>query len=207
MTKHIPALCVITDTHIQSRFSHLKLAEQALKGGAKMLQFRDKYLSDEAFQQIATELKLLCNAFEATLIINDRVHIAKSVNSDGVHIGQQDMPIQDARKVLGSNKIIGVSTSTLEEAQKAYHAGADYIGFGHIFLTSTKHKLGASLGPEMIKSVKNISPVPVMAIGGITLENAHSVFESGADSIAVVSAICTAKNPKKATESFIQITK
>lgn len=207
MDNSIPALCVITDTHIQSKYSHHELAEQALKGGAKMLQFRDKYLSDEAFQQIATKLKSLCNAFEATLIINDRVHIAKAVNSDGVHIGQQDMPIQDARQILGSNKIIGVSASTIQEAQKAYQAGADYIGFGHIFPTSTKHKPGDSLGPEMIKSVKNILPVPVMAIGGITLENAHSVFEAGADSIAVVSAICTAENPQNATESFIQITK
>ncbi len=205
MNPAISPLCVITDTAIQSRFSHIELANATLKAGAKLIQFRDKQLDDSQFLRIAKELRALCQTYDAKLIINDRVKTALQCNADGVHLGQGDMPIQNARKCFGPNKVIGASASSLQEAKQAYEDGASYLGFGHIFPTSTKHKPMPALGLELITAVKATIPIPVMAIGGITKQNVSDVLNAGADNVAVVSAICSAKSPEHETRAFLEV--
>ncbi|ACF14494.1 thiamine-phosphate pyrophosphorylase [Chloroherpeton thalassium ATCC 35110] len=200
--KHIGQLCAITDTHIQSRFSHVELARLALQGGADIIQLRDKTLPTSELFCIAKEILTLCQALGGKLIINDRADIALAADADGVHLGQDDLPIAEARKLLGENKIIGATASTLALAKQAEFDGADYIGFGHIFPTSTKHKPEPPKGVLAISEIKKSLRIPVMAIGGIDYENIGEVMRAGADSAAVVSAICCAENPEAATQEI-----
>jgi len=202
--KNIGKLCVITDTCIQSRFSHLELAQRALQGGADIIQLRDKTLATNEIFSIAKEILTLCRAFEGKLIINDRADIALAANADGVHLGQDDFPIAEARKLLGEDKIIGATAPSLELAQQAESDGADYVGFGHIFPTSTKHKPEPPKGVSAISEIKKSLGIPVMAIGGINYENIGDVMRAGADSVAVVSTICCAENPESATRKIKQ---
>ena len=138
----------------------------------------------------------------AAFIINDYVDIALAVNADGVHLGQEDMPIREARKLLGENKIIGISTHSLKQAVDAQRAGADYIGFGPIFKTRTKDA-GSPKGIGSLIEIKKHIKIPVVAIGGITIDNVSEVFKSGADAVAVASGILSG-DIKKNTEGFYQ---
>lgn len=203
MKKPIGALCVITDVAIQSRFTHLELCELALRGGASLIQLRDKTASTRDLYALAVAMQLVCDKFGATFIVNDRVDIALAANADGVHLGQTDLPIPVARKLLGDDKIIGGSASTLDEALQVERDGADYIGFGHIFPTSTKEKPSAPKGVETLSEVVASVKIPVMAIGGINHSNVASVAKAGA-SVAVVSAVCAAENPTLATSELLQ---
>ncbi len=205
MKPTIAPLCVITDTCIQHRYSHLELTQAALKGGAKLIQFRDRLLSDEDFLNTAIELKACCKNYQAQLIINDRVELAIKCQADGVHLGQADMPISEARRLAGKNMLIGQSVSNPNEAQSAEKEGASYIGLGHIFKTSTKHKENPPIGLEAIQTIRQLVSLPIMAIGGITGSTAQEVLRAGADSLAVVSSICKAENPELATKSFLNL--
>lgn len=202
MTKRIGTLCVITDTSVQQRFSHIELAELALKGGADIIQLRAKNASTAELLEYALAIRELCRKYNGTLIINDRVDIGLAADADGVHLGAEDLPIAVARKLLGPEKIIGATAPTVEEALRAEADGADYIGFGHIFPTTTKHKPEPAKGVGAIREIKSQISIPVMAIGGIDHQNAASVAAAGADSLAIVSAICASSDPFEATRQM-----
>ncbi len=162
--------------------------EKALKGGATMIQLREKNLDKEAFIAEAREIGALCRQYEAPFIIDDQVEIAKLVDADGVHVGQGDMNPQEARKILGENKIIGVTARTLEQALKAQEDGADYLGVGAVFPTSTK-KDTSPVSRELLREICRSVSVPVVAIGGINEENITELSGCGISGAAVVSSI------------------
>lgn len=201
----IGRLVVITDTHTQSRFTHEELSELACAGGAEVIQLRDKEISDEEFTRVAERVRDICRAHGAQFIINDRVEVARVVGADGVHVGRDDMRVQDARVVLGSFAVIGTSAGNPDEARLAHRAGADYVGVGHVFTTGTKIKSGPPIGLHILAdSARNVSR-PVIAIGGINAGNAADAIRAGAHGIAVISAVCAAKDPKAATQRLKEI--
>ncbi len=194
-----PFLCVITDEAL----CPISLAEQALKGGAAMIQLRHKRASGNQLFLWAIEICKLCHKYHALCIINDRVDIAMASNADGVHLGQQDMPIAAARQLLGHHRIIGISASSLKEAIQAQNDGADYIGFGHIFPTSSKKKDSAPLGTETLRQTTTLISLPIIAIGGINHENAASLISCGASGVAVISAISRAPDQALAADKLL----
>jgi thiamine-phosphate pyrophosphorylase len=196
------ALCFITDRTI-SGLSHTEIARQAITAGVRVIQLREKNISKRKLYQEALSLRTLTLRHRVTLIINDYVDIALAVNADGVHLGQEDMPIKEVRTILGKNKIIGISTHSLKQALDAQRAGADYIGFGPIFHTTTKNA-GAPKGINSLIEIKRHIKIPVIAIGGITLENAPHVLSLGADAIAVASGILSG-DIKANTKKFLSV--
>jgi thiamine-phosphate pyrophosphorylase len=205
MEKKVGGLYVITDTAIQNRFTHLQLAELAINGGADVIQLREKKNSTREILQIAFDVRKICSKSNVIFIVNDRVDIAMIVDADGVHLGEQDLPIPVARKLLGPEKIIGGTASNFDEAKLVEQEGADYIGFGHIFDTKTKFKPYEPRGLDLLKEVcKNIK-IPVIAIGGINYSNAEFVIKAGASGIAVTSAVCCAEEPKEETGRIKEI--
>ena len=180
-------LCFITD-HNTGGLSFLDMTQAVLRAGVGWVQYRDKNASRRKVYEEAIKLKDLAGKHNAVFIINDYSDIALAVDADGVHLGQDDLPVKEARKILGKGKIIGVSTHCIEQALEAEQAGADYIGFGPVFHTSTKDA-GSPRGIELLGEIKNKVSIPVVAIGGINLENIHSVLETGVDAVAVASAI------------------
>jgi len=199
MIPTLPLLCVITD----EAFCPVTLAEKALKGGAQMIQLRHKTASGNQLFSWAVEIRKRCRQHKALCIINDRVDIALASEVDGVHLGQEDLPAVAARKILGNNRIIGVSASSIEEALRGEKDGADYIGFGHIYPTTSKVKEHDPLGPEYLQQVASMVSLPVIAIGGINLENAPLLMSRGASGIAVISAVSRAKDPVIATHELL----
>ncbi|MCJ7579202.1 MAG: thiamine phosphate synthase [Candidatus Aminicenantes bacterium] len=204
MTIKIGKLHVITDTSLQSRFSHFELAELAISGGADTLQFRQKIGSTREMIAQSCRIKSLCDKAGVSFIVNDRLDVAIAAMADGVHLGQDDFPIPLARKILAENILIGGSASTLEEAWRCVEEGADYVGFGPVFPTSSKADAGPVSGIKKLKEVVDTCPVPIIAIGGITPENTREVLEAGAAGIAVISAVCCAQDPKEATQNLIK---
>ena len=194
-----PFLCVITDETLSPLF----LAEKALMGGATMIQLRHKEASGSQLYSWAVAIRKLCHKHQALCIINDRVDIAMASQADGVHLGQQDMPIKAARKLLGQDRIIGVSASSIKEAMQAKKDGANYIGFGHIFPTASKDKEYAPLGPETLRQAAAHISLPIVAIGGISLENAASLISLGASAVAVISAVSRANDPTLAAHNLL----
>ena len=170
-----------------------------------MIQLRHKSASGEQLYRWATAIQVLCRAHNALFVVNDRVDIALAADADGVHLGQGDLPAKEARKLLGPKKIMGISVSTPEEAMRAEKEGADYVGFGHIFETSSKEKHSRPLGPEAIAAVKAAVGIPVVAIGGINRENAALTIASGASGIAVIAAISRAAEPENAARELVNI--
>lgn len=167
-----------------------KIAARAITAGIGIIQLREKNMTKKDLYKEAAALRLMTLKSGVTFIINDCVDIALAVNADGVHLGQEDLPIAEARKVLGKNKIIGISTHSLKQAIDAERAGADYIGFGPIFRTATKDA-GKPKGSKSLIEIKKHIKIPVVAIGGITTKNVSEVLENGADAVAVASAILT----------------
>ncbi|EQB86953.1 hypothetical protein M918_11435 [Clostridium sp. BL8] len=162
--------------------------EEAIKGGATVIQLREKNISTLSFHNIAKKLKEITHKYRVPLIINDRIDIALSSEADGLHIGQDDMPLEIARKIIGKDKIIGVSVRTLEQALLAENNGADYLGVGAIYPTGSKED-ATLVGLEALKSIKENVKIPVVAIGGIKEDNCKEVIKAKADGIAVISAI------------------
>ncbi len=203
--KKIGKLHVLTDTDLQSSFSHMQLAELAIAGGADTIQFRQK--SGETIQliRVAEQIQALCKRAGACFIVNDRVDVAIASHADGVHLGQGDFPIPLARKLLGETVIIGGSAGNEEEARKCFLEGADYIGFGPVFSTSSKIDAGPASGLELFSQIVEKIPLPIVAIGGINKDNVLLVRESGAHGIAVISAVCCDKNPQEATRRLAHL--
>lgn len=178
--------------------------EAALKGGLKLVQYRDKSTDDIVRIENAEKLCQLCHQYGALFIMNDRVDLAAAVNADGVHLGQQDLPIAVARRILGSDKIIGRSTTNPQEMAKAIAQGADYIGVGPVYETPTKVGKAAA-GLEYVRYAAANSPIPWFAIGGIDLSNINDVLTAGAQRVAVVRAIMQADDPTLITQQFLSM--
>jgi len=177
--------------------SLLQIARAILAGGANVLQLREKHIPDKEFLATAAELRELTDEMDRLFIVNDRPDIAAIVGADGVHLGQDDLPISEARRLLRPGAIVGRSTHSLAQVRAAVNEGADYIGFGAIFPTDTKDN-SIVVGPEALKEVLAEVSLPVVAVGGITAANVPQLKAVGAKCVAVSSAICTAKNPKSA---------
>lgn len=184
---YLGGLCFITDQKV-SVLSYEDMTRRVLTSGARWVQFREKEKSKRKIYGEAIRLRRLTTDYNAVLIINDFPDIALCVDAEGVHLGQDDLPLKEARKIIGRDRIIGISTHSLEQAIEAEKNGADYIGFGPVFPTSTKDA-GKPKGIEMLREVKSHVRIPVVAIGGINLKNVMSVLHTGVDAIAVASAI------------------
>ncbi|OQY98561.1 MAG: thiamine-phosphate diphosphorylase [Candidatus Brocadia sp. UTAMX2] len=197
------SLVLITDRNLCKQ-SFLRTIRLALKGGVKTVQLREKGVVAHELYCLARELRRATLDFCATFIVNERVDIALAVEADGVHLGWQSIPVAAARRLLGSEKLIGVSTHSRQEALQARDAGANYITFGPIFNTPSKEGLVLPTGAEAIRSLKNEVGRPVIALGGIHQDNVENVLHGGADGIAVISSIMAADNPEEAARSLAE---
>ena len=195
---------LVTDRRNKTDDEFLNIIEEAIKGGTTIVQLREKTASTKEFYDLALKVKEITSRYGVPLLINDRIDIALAVGSEGVHIGQDDMPADIAREIIGEDKILGVSASTVEEAKKAEIDSADYIGSGAVFPTSTKDDAD-SVSKEELKEIVDSIDIPVVAIGGITVENAHTLKGSGIAGFSVVSAIMSAEDPKEASEKLKEI--
>lgn len=173
--------------------------EEVIQGGASIIQLRDKNGTSRKLYELALKCREITASFNIPLIINDRLDIAQAVKADGVHLGQDDLPVRVARKILGPHKFIGVSVINLEEARRGYEDGADYVSISPVFPTVSKNDIREPAGLEVLRQVKAALPIPVIAIGGITEENLGRVFATGCDGVAVISAIFAQQNVKEAT--------
>lgn len=191
-------LYAITDRTWLNGTSLYEAVEKSLKGGASCLQLREKSLDTELFLEEAQQMKPLCRSYNVPFIINDNVEIALASDADGVHIGQSDGDIVETRARIGHDKILGVSASTVEEALEAERAGADYLGVGAVFPTSSKND-AESVSFSTLRDICNAVSIPVVAIGGITLDNVSLLTDSGICGIAVISAIYAQKDIQNAT--------
>jgi len=180
--------------------------EEALKGGATFVQLREKELDEEAFLKEAFEIKELCRTYNVPFVINDNVDIAVKVNADGIHIGQKDMEAGYVRTIIGENKILGVSVQTVEQAVLAEKMGADYLGVGAVFSTSSKADAD-DVSFYTLKAICRAVRIPVVAIGGIGVNNILRLKGSGICGVAVISAIFAADNIQKATAKLKKLTK
>lgn len=181
-------LYLITDRKLMGARDLLACLREAIKGGVTMIQLREKDASTKEFYEWAAKVKELTMEMGIPLIINDRVDIAQAVDAEGVHLGREDMPLPIARQILGNNKLIGTSAATREEADRAVEAGADYIGAGALYPSSTKFNT-RSVSVEGLRDIKAHCRIPVVAIGGIHQSNVHTIRSTGVDGVAVVSAI------------------
>ncbi len=195
-------LCVITDPHLAPGRDHVAIAEAALAGGADMIQLRDKAGSLRALLPQARAIQALCRAHGAVFIVNDRVDLALAADADGAHVGQEDLPPGEARRLLGPERILGVSTHDATQARTAETIGADYIGFGPMFPTGTKDTGYTPRGVETLQDIRRLVPFPILAIGGITLANVTAVIDGGATAPAVISAVVGAPDIAAAAAAF-----
>jgi len=179
----------------------LSITRSALQGGAKIVQYRDKQRSRDAQISLARQLVQLCQEKGATFLINDSPEVAAASFADGVHLGQGDVSVQDARRIIGPNKLIGMSTRTVDQALKAEMYGADYIAVGSMFQTGTKDD-AELVGPETLRKVRRAVKLPVVAIGGINAVNGAELIDAGADSLAVISAVADDRNPALAAREI-----
>jgi thiamine-phosphate pyrophosphorylase len=181
--------------------SLLGTAESALKGGADILQLRDKDLSGRELLALAVQLRELCRKYGALFIVNDRLDVALAAKADGAHLGQEDLPVKEAKRLVPENFIIGCSTHSLEQAKKAEEDGADYIGCGPIFKTPTKPDAG-SVGMGLVRQYREHIKIPFVAIGGIDLSNVKDIVNAGAPCVAVVRALFGAEDVEASAREF-----
>ena len=182
------SLYVCTDRDIMTTDTLEEAVELAIKGGATIIQLREKDCTSREFYELALSIKDITDAYEVPLIINDRLDIALAVHADGVHLGQSDIPVQVARNVMGPNCIVGATANTLEKAKEAWQSGADYLGVGDVFGSATKN----DTKPVELKELKKICDtvkIPVVAIGGISKKNIHLLKDTGVAGVAVISAV------------------
>ncbi|MDP3142352.1 MAG: thiamine phosphate synthase [Candidatus Omnitrophota bacterium] len=189
----------ITDSKL-SRKGNISDVKNALAAGVKIVQYRNKGSGTQEMYIEARRLKSICKG--AIFLINDRLDIALGVDADGVHLGSEDLPYKVARKLLGKQKIIGLTVHNLKEAREAQRLGADYIGVSPIFSTKTKSNAGKPSGIALIKEIKRRTSIPIIAIGGIDLSNAKKVIVAGADGLCAISAVVTKPDVKKEIKKF-----
>ena len=196
------SLYLVTDRALSRGRTTCDIVRAAVAGGVTCVQLREKTLSTRAFIAEARLLKVLLAPMGIPLIINDRLDVALAVGADGVHLGQQDMDIIDARRLAGPGLAIGISAESLEDALRAQAQGADYIGISPVFATATKTDAATPLGLEGIRRIRAAVRLPMVGIGGITADNATTVITAGADGVAVVSAIVAADFPERAAAAL-----
>lgn len=200
------SLMYVTDDRIKNDDSFFGILEASLRGGATIVQLREKEMSSRDFYHRAIKTKELCKCYSVPFIVNDRLDIALAAEADGIHVGQKDLPAYVVRHWLGNQKIIGLSVSNEAQAREANNLAINYIGLSPIFSTQTKTSdLDQPSGLEGLKAIRSISKFPIVSIGGVQADNAQEVIENGSNGIAVVSAISAAKNPLKATQELKQI--
>jgi len=195
-------LCVITDRALSNGLSESEVARLAYSGGADIVQLRMKGSDGKEMLEQARKIKLISEDHAKFFIVNDRVDIALLSDADGVHLGQSDIPIEDARELLGDDKLIGVSAHNIKEAKDAEARGADYISVGSIFMTSTKQDAQHGQGLDAVFTIKKAIDIPVMAIGGINRGNIQDVIRAGADGVAVISAVVSQKDISSAAHEL-----
>lgn len=204
--KHMLLYAVTDRQWLKEGESLADAVEAVLKGGATCVQLREKSADDREFLSLALSLKPICQKYNVPFIINDNVAVAKATDADGVHIGQDDMTISDARKILGDSKIIGTSAHNVAEAMKAMADGADYIGCGAVFGSDTKND-ATFLGVEGLKAICDSCSLPTVAIGGINGENIFQLKGTGVDGVALVSALFAPSDKTKATAAMLAMAK
>lgn len=198
----LPALYAIVDPLDTGR-SSVELATALLAGGARLLQLRLKDASPRELLEAAVAIRPLARLAGALFFVNDRPDIARAAEADGVHLGQSDLPVAAARRVLAPRQLIGVSTHDLDEARAAAAAGADYIGVGPVFATTSKTRPLAPRGLDLVRAVRNAVDCPCVAIGGITADTAASVRAAGADAVAMIAALTRATDPAAAVRDVL----
>ncbi len=200
MTFELPKLYPITNRRL-SGLSHAGQVARLCEGGARLVQLREKHLSPREFYAEAAEALAVARSFGARLIVNDRADIALAIGADGVHLGQDDMPPEAARRLLGAGAVIGFSTHNVGQAIEAALMPVDYVAVGPVFRTTSKERPDPSVGLEGLRRVREAvgGSVPLVAIGGVTRENAAAVLDAGADSVAVIGALLTRSGPDEIT--------
>jgi thiamine-phosphate pyrophosphorylase len=201
-TERLRGLYVIIDTAFVGGRSHSEVARQALKGGTSIIQLRDKTTDKGELLKIARELCTLCRENGALFIMNDYLDVAVAAGVDGVHLGQKDLPLKEARKLLPMDMILGCSTTSVEMAVTAEADGADYIAVGSMYPTSSK-ATAVVVGPDMLRQVRQATSRPLVAIGGINRDNVAEVIAAGADSVSVISAVVSANDPEEAARQIV----
>jgi thiamine-phosphate pyrophosphorylase len=199
------SLYLVTDRGLSRGRPTLEVVAAAVRGGATVVQLREKAAETREFVEEALAIRVFLKERKIPLIINDRIDVAVAVDADGVHLGQKDMPIELARKVVGPEMIVGISAESTADAVAAERAGADYLGVSPIFDTSTKTDTAAALGLAGLREIRRSAGLPLVGIGGLSAENAGKVIEHGADGIAVVSAIVSADDPEQAARALFRI--
>ena len=201
MKKLDTTMYFITDSTNYSEEEFLRRVEEACKGGVTLVQLREKDRTTREYLSLAERVHEITRKYDIPLIIDDRVDIALAVNAEGVHVGQSDMPVRIARQLMGKDKIVGATAKTVPQAIEAFEQGADYLGVGAIYPTTTKVKTVLT-SVDTLKEIVKAVPVKVNAIGGLNKDNIHVLKGSGIDGICVVSAIMKADNPKTAAEEL-----
>jgi thiamine-phosphate pyrophosphorylase len=193
---------VVTDERLAGGRPLVAIVRAALRGGAHAIQLRAKDAPARAQLALGRELRALTQQAGALFIVNDRADLAVALDADGVHVGEDDLPPELARRIVGPRRIVGVSTNSVEAALAAQQAGADYLGVGTIYPTTTKADAGEAVGPAMVAAIKARVTLPIVGIGGIRAENAAAVIEAGADGVAVVGAVIAATDPVAAAREL-----
>ena len=201
MKKFDTSLYFITDSSNYTEQEFLNRVEKALQGGVTLMQLREKDKTTREYIELAQKVHNITQKCNVPLIIDDRVDVALAVNAEGVHVGQSDMPVNIARKLMGEDKIVGATTKTVEQAKEAYEQGADYLGVGAIYPTTTKVKTVLT-STDTLRDICNAVSIPVNAIGGLNKDNIDVLEDIPISGICVVSAIMKADDPKKATEEL-----
>ncbi|MFT8315225.1 MAG: thiamine phosphate synthase [Clostridium sp.] len=196
------SLYLVTDRRFLKDRTLKNAVEDSIKGGVTIVQVREKDVTTREFYKVALEVKEITDKYNVPLIINDRIDIAQAIDADGVHLGQDDMPIKLARKILGKNKIIGISVGNVHEAKDAEKDGADYVGIGAIFFTGSKKDIDTPIGTSGLKEIVEGINIPSVAIGGVNKENLFEVIKTGTNGAAVISAILGKENIEQAAKEL-----
>jgi len=205
MKKEDLSLYLVTDRELAKGKPLEEIVEAAVKGGVSMVQIREKNLNTRDFYQLALSVRQILQKYDVPLIINDRLDIALAVNADGLHIGQSDLPYEQARKILGPDKIIGLSVENIGQAREANQLDVDYIGLSPVFSTQTKNDIAKPLGLSGVKEIALFTNHLTVAIGGINTKNAGEIIRAGANGVAVVSAVISHEEPKQAAAELRRI--
>jgi thiamine-phosphate pyrophosphorylase len=196
------SLCVVTDRQLARGRPLEEIVRAAIAGGATMIQLREKTIDTRSFIELGQRLLSITREARVPLIINDRVDVALAIDADGVHVGQEDMPGAIARRLLGPDKLVGITVSNVEEARQAERDGADYLGTNAVFATPTKTDTGRPMGLEGLSQVSEAISTPIVGIGGVNADNAAYVIRAGAAGVAVVSAVVAADDVEAAARQL-----
>lgn len=196
------SLYVITDAKLSRGRATVQVVQAALRGGATIVQYRNKLATTREMVEEGLQLLEVCRAHGVPLVVNDRIDVALAIGADGVHVGDDDMPVGMARKLLGRSKLLGVSADSVARAQAAAADGADYLGVGAIFATGSKADAGAPIGLQGLLQIARVSTLPIVGIAGINARNAASVIRSGASGVAVISAVVQAEDVEAAAREL-----